>query len=860
MVEKFQVQPQPEDESNTVRDEDKTKEQLISDLVSLQQRVRELEAQVAQASSPSNSHQNLSSDPSEQREQFIARIAQTIRQSLDLQQMLNVAVEEVRHFLQIDRVVVYRFRSSWSGEIIAESVGDPSLSLMHREIYDPCFDESMASAYLQGRIHHVNDVTAANLSPCYVELLAELNVRAVLVLPILVRQELWGLLVAHQCSSPRQWQELNCLLLQQLSVQLAIGIHQAELYQRIQQQTQQEQALNQVIQEIRNSLDLNTIFATATHTISRVLELNRVEIVQYRATEKVWTIVASYRRDAELVDATGLQIPDQDNVFAAQLKRGEVVPIVDYQQEADRVNQQFVQDYPGSWLLVPLEVGSTIWGSLSLNRSLTPTDWQEWEVELGRAIANQLSIAIQQSQLYQAVRGLNNQLEEQVETRTAQLQQVLDLEDLLKRITDKVRDSLDENYILQTAVEELASGLHLRGCDTALYDLNQRTATICREYLHSDVPPARGRVVHMAEAPDLYAQLLSGETTQFCHSRTPWSAVSQSRQNLAILACPMIDHCKVIGDMWLFKAPDSSFDSLEIRLVQQVANHCAIALRQSRLYQTAQAQVRELERLNQLKDVFLSTVSHELRTPMSNIKMATRMLGLVLFGDNDPLISEIPVSDAVVGQVLPEPELVISATAFARLRRYFRVLQDECQREISLINDLLDLSQLESEANPVLLSAIDLGIWLPQVAATFADRLQQQQQRLQLQLPEILPTITTDLRYLERIFTELLVNACKYTPVEEEIVISVEPQPNQTHLLIQVKNSGVEIPEAERDRIFETFYRIPNNDPWRYSGTGLGLALVKKLIERLRGSIAVESGDGQTCFVVQLPLQYYDGV
>ena len=76
--------------------------------------------------------------------------------------------------------------------------------------------------------------------------------------------------------------------------------------------------------------------------------------------------------------------------------------------------------------------------------------------------------------------------------------------------------------------------------------------------------------------------------------------------------------------------PKAYFEELEIRLVQQVSNQCAIALRQSRLYQAAQAQVEELERLNQLKDDFLSTVSHELRTPMANIKMATQMLEITL--------------------------------------------------------------------------------------------------------------------------------------------------------------------------------------------------------------------------------------
>ncbi|HEY9660567.1 MAG TPA: ATP-binding protein, partial [Allocoleopsis sp.] len=149
----------------------------------------------------------------------------------------------------------------------------------------------------------------------------------------------------------------------------------------------------------------------------------------------------------------------------------------------------------------------------------------------------------------------------------------------------------------------------------------------------------------------------------------------------------------------------------------------------------------------------------------------------------------------------------------------------------------------------------------------FEERTQQQQQVLRLELPANLPLITTDRRYLERIMTELLTNACKYTPPGERIIVSVQVQSAPSHppnfasepidrsfLLLRVTNYGIEIPASEHDRIFQTFYRIPNTDPWRYGGTGLGLALVKKLVERLHGKIQLESRLGWTCFTIQLPL------
>jgi signal transduction histidine kinase len=329
----------------------------------------------------------------------------------------------------------------------------------------------------------------------------------------------------------------------------------------------------------------------------------------------------------------------------------------------------------------------------------------------------------------------------------------------------------------------------------------------------------------MADFPELYSQLLQGQYFQFCEV-----VANPIRSQVAMLACPIFDDQGVLGDLWLFKQKDAAFEDLEIRLVQQIANQCAIAIRQARLYQAAQTQVEKLEALNQLKDDFLSTVSHELRTPLSNIKMAIQMLKLS-----------------------PNAE---------RRQRYLEILQTECNRETDLINDLLDLQRLEATAYPTFLTeAVNLPEWIPTIVEPFRSRIQEHQQILQIDLAPNLPVLISDRANLARILAELINNACKYTPAKGAIALDVccdrssySPLDATPRVSFIVSNEA-EIPATELPRIFEKFYRIPHADPWKQGGTGLGLALVQKLVEQLKGTIAVESKDAKTVFTITLPVR-----
>ncbi|MEI2583573.1 PAS domain S-box protein [Scytonema sp. PRP1] len=175
----------------------------------------------------------------QEQQRLIATIALRIRQSLSLEIVLNTAVDEIRDFLKTDRVLVYQCPRDMSGTIVAESVLPGWNSCLNTRFEDTCFQNIRASAHHR-RSGAVNDIYAAKLSDCYVQMLEQFQVKAILFVPIFCstqpqeEQSVWGLLVAHQCSAAREWQSWEINLLEQLSVQLGIAIQQAELYQNLQ--------------------------------------------------------------------------------------------------------------------------------------------------------------------------------------------------------------------------------------------------------------------------------------------------------------------------------------------------------------------------------------------------------------------------------------------------------------------------------------------------------------------------------------------------------------------------------------------------------------------------------------------------
>lgn len=169
-----------------------------------------------------------------ERERLVAESAQRIRQSLDLKETLNTTVAEVRQLLQADRVLVYRFEENGCGCVAVEAVAVGWQPVMGTKLQNSCCLETDLSLYQQRHISAIADVQSGNLPQRYADFLTQFQVKANLVVPILQTDQVWGLLIVHQCSQSREWQSFEIELLKQLATHVSIAIYQSELYQQVQ--------------------------------------------------------------------------------------------------------------------------------------------------------------------------------------------------------------------------------------------------------------------------------------------------------------------------------------------------------------------------------------------------------------------------------------------------------------------------------------------------------------------------------------------------------------------------------------------------------------------------------------------------
>ncbi|WP_416676489.1 response regulator [Egbenema bharatensis] len=631
--------------------------------------------------------------------------------------------------------------------------------------------------------------------------------------------------------------------------------------QELRRTLRQESLLNAVTNTIRSALSYRQILQTIVETLGHMFEVDCCILRPFQEgrLEDEWFVFTARSQpsgssDPPLDSPLPAQAWDFSQLAQTVWETKDVLVINDASTD-ERVSQEaslqrhqaFQATQIASSLVVPLILQQELMAVIALHQCDRPRTWQDDEVQLVVMVADQAALALSQARAYEQVRALAKR------------------EALVNTITAAIRSSLDPQEIFAAITLQLGQALHADGCALSLWTeedqyvqcvgLHDATQTSLQPNL-SDVEESNSS--HAAfPAPPSPESPWTGASPQPIADRPsshlPQSLVpitgnpvlqqvlqtqapvviddlsQHSEMNIldlplrsparALLVVPLLYNGKIIGSISLRQMRHPRrWQTAEIELAQAVAAQAAIAVQQSRLYQTTRQQAEQLLELDRQKTEFFQNVSHEFRTPL------TLTIG--------------PVESAVTQQ--QGLSLDQSVIALRNSRRLLR-----------LVNQLLDLQRLDAGRMQPQFRPCQLLETVSQVVDSFRPYCEKKQISLQTVLQDC-PMVYLDLEKFDKVLYNLLSNAIKFTEAGGTIEVLLRPEGQ--HCQVQVRDTGVGIRPDQLPYLFERFRQADGSASRSHEGSGLGLALVKELVELHGGQVTVDSVYGQgTTFTLWLP-------
>ncbi|MGB7443041.1 MAG: PAS domain S-box protein [Coleofasciculaceae cyanobacterium] len=694
---------------------------------------------------------------SQEKLRLTTEIALRIRQSLDIEDVLSTTVIEVRKLLKCDRILVYQFTPDFDGTVVAESVEGGWRKTLDHQIIDPCFMQEVAEDYRQGKKHTISDVDQVGLNSYYIELLEKFQVKASLSVPILLTEsssptQLWGLLIAHQCSDYRQWQADELELLDKLAVQISICLQQGQLLRQLQEELAQRQ---QAEAELEKSQKRYVTLA----------ELSPVGIFNADAqgnclyTNRRWCLIAGLTPTEALGTGWSKAIHPEDRERVYQ----------EWYQAAQN-NLPFYSEYRFANCQ-----GEITW---VLGQAVAEKD-EEGEIIGYVGTITDISDRKQ----------LESELQQRVQQRTADWQksqqELAERENLLNAFfvaagTANVGLSIFDRQLRYIEINQALADINGLPIEAHI----GKTVEEILPELAPSVLPTFQQIFNTGKA--ILNKEETGETPKAPGVKRTWLASY----------FPIFEQEKTVTAIGIIAT-----EITEIKRIEQ-------ALQQSN---------EHLAQSNEELEQFAYVASHDLQEPLRKVKSFTQLLAEDYQGQLDE------DADTYISYIIDGASRMQSL--ISDLLTYSRVSRVELDQQVTDLNSVL--SQVQA----------DLSITIAENNAVI--RINQ------------LPNVRANPVQMRQLFQNLLANSIKFrTEASPEIDIDVQQQQGQW--LFSVQDNGIGIKSQYIDRIFTIFQRLHNRE--KYPGTGIGLAVCRKIIERHGGKIWAKSESGKgTSFYFTLP-------
>lgn len=638
-------------------------------------------------------------------------------------------------------------------------------------------------------------------------------------------------------TKPWEAEELKAVVRQALDTHNVLKARTRELTRTL----RQESLLNTVTNTIRSALDYRQILQTIVDTVGHMLE---VDVCLLRPFQENQLVDEGFiyqklpekdtetlgHGDAENVNQTFSVSSDTPLPLLSQTvwetREVQVIHDVasDERIQGDAVELRsraaaFTDANICSSLIVPLICRQELMAVLALHQCYAPRIWSEDEVQLVMMVADQAALALSQAYAYEQVRALA-QREALINTITSAIRSSLDPQDIFAAITQKLGQALQVDGCVLSLWTEDDEYVRCVGLYDSSEDVNTHSPTNIEDVKTHNLPqsqaPIKGnpilqemlRTQEPVIVPDMGQ--CSPETKGFdLHLRVPARS---------LMVVPLLADGKSIGSITLKQSKKSrQWLPSEIELAKAVAAQAAIAVQQSHLYQKTREQAERLLELDRQKTEFFQNISHEFRTPITLIQ-----------GPLETAVSE--------KEGLSYEQSVIALRNSRRLLR--------------LVNQLLDLQRLDAGRMQPSFRPCDLVEFVSQIVESFRPYCEKKGLRLTTDMAEC-PKVYLDMEKFDKVVYNLLSNAMKFTPEGGTITVAIQSQDD--HCILTVEDTGIGIVPEQIPLLFERFRQAEGSENRSYEGTGLGLALVKELVELHGGKVTVESVYGQgTTFSVWL--------
>src|SRR5438067_2724321 len=404
---------------------------------------------------------------------------------------------------------------------------------------------------------------------------------------------------------------------------------------------------------------------------------------------------------------------------------------------------------------------------------------------------------------------------------------------LLNRLGGLFTSSLSLNENIEAMLRATSQMMQFDAATVFLLNEGSRELSACATYPHQDMVP---HIAHFVLGEGILGYAVEQLETLNIGDATHdprFKILDQSRSPRSLMVQPLATPQRVFGAMTISRQRVDPFTELDVAILKVITNQAAIAIDNGRLYEQLQAHLSELETANaqiaevsRLKSEFLANMSHELRTPLNAILGFSELL-----------------RDDIAGQFTETQRQDSLANIHASGRHL-----------LSLINDVLDLTKIEAGRMDLVYEEFGVESATREVLNVMRSLAMKKDIEIASVVEPSDMLLIADKNKFKQVLYNLLSNAIKFTPPSGQV--AVQARANDQLLSIAVRDSGIGIARELQNKIFGAFYQVQSANNREYPGTGLGLALTKKLVELHGGTIDFDSVQGEgTTFTVRLPLR-----